>query len=177
MRSPLPRSLQRSYQFTDVLNQFNFPESPAGLVSPPPPPPTATTTTTFTRPRNNTRTDAPPISIPGSGTHLDSTDEADEDELSSEFAKELAKEMHTLMMQQLARGSVEGPADGTDNADRVRQIHEAWEAMLVEGLDGSTSTTGGAPSPSPFQNRLNQVVGKLRESEATLEVRPPSPPV
>jgi len=167
VRSLFGRTLERSYQFTDVLDEFN--QSPARLVSPPAaPPPTATTTTIPTRPRNNTRADARPI-----------LDELGEDELSSEFAKELAKEMHTLLMQQLARGSVphEGPVDGEDDADRVRQFNEAWEAMLVEGLDGSTSTTSGAPPPNPFQNRLNQVVDKLRESEATLEVRPPTVPI
>ena len=169
MGSPQSRVLEGSHQFTDVLDQFNHDESPAGLVSPPPPPPTATTTTTFTRPRNNTRTDAPPISVPGSGANLDPMSEADEDQVSSEFAKELAKEMHTLVMQQLARGP--DPVEGADSAERVRQFNEAWEAMLVEGLDGSTSSTGGAPPPNPFQNRLNQVVDKLRESEATLEVR------
>ncbi|KAF8964821.1 Pex19 protein family-domain-containing protein [Flammula alnicola] len=183
----------------DVLSQFTpgqkgapiqSPLSP--VASPPPPPPSAaSTTTTFGRPRTNTRVDAPPTSIPGSGSYLATADEADEDALSSEFTKELARGMESLMREiaDEAAGSAQGDAaEGEVTEDeRARAFKAAWEAMLVEGMDGNLGDGGlealGETEPSAkakeadagagtggFQDKIKQAMDKLKESESKIKV-------
>lgn len=186
-------------QTPDVLDQFtpaskvNPPQSP--LTSPPPPPPTATTTTTFQRPRTNTRVDALPISVPGSGAkpNLDATTELDEDELSAEFSRELAKGMESLM-REIGAGEGLGP-EGANDEETQRAFKAAWEKMLVEGMDGMggndlagleefmgqdqgiSRNIGGPSAPgtsaeaNDFQNKIKQAMDKLKESESNLQVR------
>lgn len=132
----------------DVLDKF----SPANT-APSAPPPTALPTSSATslpfgnRPRHNTRVDAPPISTPGIGPKLNSTTEVDEAALSEEFARELSKEMENLMKELVtedtagsssnvtAGSNTDGTANMTDE-ERAKAFKAAWEAMLVEELDG-----------------------------------------
>ncbi|KAF8960796.1 Pex19 protein, partial [Flammula alnicola] len=160
------------------------------------PPPSAATTTTFGRPRTNTRVDAPPTSIPGSGSHLAAADEADEDALSSEFAKELAQGMESLMREIAgeAAGSAQGDASGGEvtEEERARAFKAAWEAMLVEGMDGNLgdgglealgetltkdpsakgkeADAGAGAGTGGFQDKIKQAMDKLKESESKIKV-------
>ncbi|KAJ3572439.1 hypothetical protein NP233_g3083 [Leucocoprinus birnbaumii] len=140
-------------EFDDVLEDFGKPTKPIPS-APPPSATTATPSTTFgNRPRNNTRVDAPPISIPGKGPKLPTTTEEeslDEGELRDEFARELAKGMEDLMKEitnGIATGdkttgdaavagdaTAEGGQEMTDEG-RQQAFKAAWEAMLVEGLN------------------------------------------
>ncbi|KAJ7468563.1 Pex19 protein family-domain-containing protein [Mycena latifolia] len=173
----------------DVLDQFSHPPdappasaaalSPTSpLTSPPPPPPTATAPT-FGRPRTNTRVDAPPVSVPGTG-HPATLAEADEDALSADFAAELAKGMESLMREislGTGAGADEASGSGTGSAHDDAALKAAWEAMLVEGMDGLTvsadpaSASASAPAghPADFQAKIKQAMGKLREGEETLQ--------
>ncbi|KDR85803.1 hypothetical protein GALMADRAFT_234894 [Galerina marginata CBS 339.88] len=166
----------------DVLSEFG---PGASSKSPPPaPPPTAATTTTFGRPRNNTRVDAPPPSIPGSGSNLDPADEADEDALSSEFAKELARGMESLMREIAGEAPAAEGTPGSDptEEEQARTLKAAWEAMLVEGMDGNLGEGGSGGLGEPFmkegeaskdggafQDKIKQAMHKLKESESKLQ--------
>ncbi|KAJ3892443.1 Pex19 protein family-domain-containing protein [Lentinula edodes] len=198
----------------DVLSEFTtaslakptstaVPISP--LTSPPPPPPTATFAKA--RPRTNTRVDSAPISIPGTGAlqkevgiteRSEDTDDADyipegpEDEaaLSDAFTKELVKNMQDLM-RELAdektpksdKGN-ENKNEETEEGEAERLMKAAWEAMLIEGMNGmteppplpstskstaaSTSASGGGAASgagSDFQSKIKQTMEKLKESE------------
>ncbi|KAH9476275.1 Peroxisome biogenesis protein 19-1 [Psilocybe cubensis] len=156
----------------DVLSEFNSSSQS--------PPPSAHPIAPHGRPRNNTRVDAPPPSIPGSGSALDPTSEADEDALSSEFAKELALGMESLMREitgEVSKSDVDADGSETTEDERARAFKAAWEAMLIEGMDAniagagdasakkessSTSTAGG------FQDKIKQAMEKLKESETKL---------
>jgi len=167
----------------DVLSQFE-----PGQAPPPAPPPTATTKTGFTRPRNNTRVDARPTSIPGSGdANLGPFSEADEDALSSDFAKELALGMESLMREiageatagkDAAEGASKG--EGISEEERTKVLKAAWEAMLVEGMDANLgeggiagiAENGGkekAAAAGGFQDKIKQAMDKLKESESKFQ--------
>ncbi|KAF5343561.1 hypothetical protein D9758_012968 [Tetrapyrgos nigripes] len=185
----------------DVLSEFND-SKPADStttqspLSPPPvPPPTATATG---RPRTNTRVDQTPRSIPGSSSAvLDSTDEVDEAVLTDEFAKELAKNMEELMRELTTGIDTEKTVDidGKEMTEKEREeetqrlMKAAWEAMLIEGMNGAESEIPGlatgadekgkaTPGPSAsttsepkgdFQSRLKQTMDKLKQSESNLQ--------
>ena len=161
---------------------------PSGL------PPTTTTTTkvqttaTSHRPRNNTRVDALPISIPGSGPELPVTEEQQQDlnenQLQDDFARELAKGMEELMKG--ITNDIATPL-GSDremtDQERAQAIKSAWEAMLMDGMnstndpslgeDARPKTTGSGNIPTPtndFQTRIQQTMNKLKESESDLRV-------
>lgn len=96
-------------------------------------------------------------------------------------------------MRELGSGNVSSTgesADGNNNPERElsseeaeRMFKAAWEAMLVEGMDGASSQTAqkgnpstsatqqgdGAP-PNTFQDQIRQAMNKLRESESNLQV-------
>jgi peroxin-19 len=134
------------------------------------------------------------MSIPGlgSGLDLDTAEELDEDGLSEAFSRELQKGMESLM-RELGNPSSSGSVGDKDhlageqgNEEAERMFKAAWEAMLVEGMDGmvqgsaneksSTSQTGpkagdGEPS-NAFQDQIRQAMDKLRESESNLQVLP-----
>ncbi|KAF9238220.1 Pex19 protein [Melanogaster broomeanus] len=123
---------------------------------------------------------------------LDDLDGQDDD-LANDFNAELAREMESLFKgllpdPQSASGSV-GPGSGDQNetaeakAERERAFTAAWEAMLIEGMDGmmSESSNAGAPassrSPKPkedddFQSRIRSTMNKLKESESGLKTSP-----
>ncbi|TFK32374.1 Pex19 protein, partial [Crucibulum laeve] len=160
------------------------------------PPPTATTTTSFNRPRTNTRVDEPPKSIPGIGNQLDPAAEVDEEALSDEFAKELAKGMESLM-REIAVGPEGVDKLPGDEEEAAKVLKAAWEAMLVDGMNGESGDEGlmrlgellgqdplsGAagkekakapPAPAPvasndFQSKIKQAMDKLKESESNLK--------
>ncbi|TFK18847.1 Pex19-domain-containing protein [Coprinopsis marcescibilis] len=130
----------------DVLDEFNDSKPASGSQAPPPsatfPPPSPNQAQTSGRPRTNTRVDTKPPSVPGVGPPLHSTAEVDEDELSSEFAKELAKGMESLM-RELSGGALpgEGANDGDEGGvkeddEQTKALKAAWEAMLIEGMNG-----------------------------------------
>ncbi|KAL1662086.1 Pex19 protein family-domain-containing protein [Schizophyllum commune] len=162
-----------------------------------PPPPTVERPA-FQRQRTNTRVDTPPVSVPGSGNFpgLDATAEEDEDALTAEFTKELARGMESLM-KELGDDAVKEHAEaGKDMTpeEQERIFKAAWEAMLVEGkgaggedlevLQELLAKTGGqgkegkrpegagasssAPSASDFQAKIRQATQKLRESESSM---------
>ncbi|EDR10787.1 uncharacterized protein LACBIDRAFT_293286 [Laccaria bicolor S238N-H82] len=167
----------------DVLSQFS---SRTGTTAPPP---TATHSTFTNRPRTNTRVDALPISMPGTGAPLDPTTELDEDALSSEFAKELSMGMESLMQEIVAEGKGKKEGGGEKEEERqAKMFKAAWEAMLVEGMngpggeelaellaggeatgarDGKSTTAEGAGGG--FQDKIKQAMDKLKESETNLQ--------
>ncbi|KAK0457681.1 Pex19 protein family-domain-containing protein [Desarmillaria tabescens] len=171
-------------EFDDVLSQFNTANktspSVSPLTSPPPPPPTATTTF-YGRPRTNTLVDLPPKSIPGSTkTALSSmAEDVDENELTAEFTRELAKGMENLM-KELQEEAGHPESEGGTEEERTRLMKAAWEAMLVEGMNGE----GGediqqmmgpdykpkdAGSGGDFQSKIKQTMNKLKQSESDLK--------
>jgi len=79
----------------------------------------------------------PPTSYRDRGEILDPTFELDEEALSSDFAKELAEGMESLMRE--IAGEASGSSDGKDVTEEERNhaFKAAWEAMLVEEMDGN----------------------------------------
>ena len=187
-------SVRNTLAHPDVLAQFtpatrrNLPPSPGGgLVSPPPPPPTATTATAFSRPRTNTRVGAPPISVPGSGPGP-SLESVNEDSLSEAFSRELQKGMESLIRELGNSSSNDGedrPEGELSNEETERRFKTAWEAMLVEEMDGigqgtsgdvksSTSISGTklqeGETSNTFKDQIRQTMDKFREGESNLQV-------
>ncbi|KAJ3988864.1 Pex19 protein family-domain-containing protein [Lentinula detonsa] len=160
------------------------------ITSPPPPPPTATFTKA--RPRTNTRVDSAPISVPGRGSFEDTDDHPEGPEheaaLSDAFTTELVKNMQDLMRELADEKSTEtGGGEEANEAgtegEAERLMKAAWEAMLIEGMNGMTETgTETAPSTSAaasistssatgsdFQNKIKQTMEKLKESEDNMQ--------
>ncbi|KAJ7183105.1 Pex19 protein family-domain-containing protein [Mycena filopes] len=154
----------------DVLEQFSAAKPEQSPVQP-----------TFSgRPRTNTRVDGPPIPVPGNGLTgvAEGEEEPDADALAADFAAELAKGMESLMRE--ISGGGEGSAAGQGSSPGVADeaaLKAAWEAMLIEGMDGMTAATGAATDASKdtgegagdFQAKIRQAMGKLREGEETLQ--------
>ncbi|KAJ7145899.1 Pex19 protein family-domain-containing protein [Mycena epipterygia] len=180
MAPPLTLDADDLDDLDDVLDQFSRPPDAAAtdalptspLTSPPPPPPTATVQT-FGRPRTNTRVDAPPLPAPGNGLPNVKEGDEDADALTADFAAELARGMESLMREiagEAGAASGSGSGAGPDEA----ALKAAWEAMLVEGMDGMPDASKGkvpgtdAP-PADFQAKIQQAMGKLREGEETLQ--------
>jgi peroxin-19 len=132
---------------SDVLDQFTPPP-------PKPPPPSAT--------------------IPASAFPI--TSPPDDDDLNSEFAKELQKGMESLMREM---GGLGGGADGDGVLDgaggfgggkktakekeQERAFRAAWEAMLVEGMDGMVAPSSSALAPTSASPSASGVPGKENE--------------
>ncbi|KAF8992823.1 Pex19 protein family-domain-containing protein [Cyathus striatus] len=174
-------------ELDDVLDEFTSP----------PPPPNTSLSPTFkntTRPRTNTRVDAPPKSIPSLPLHpaLAEQDE-DEDAMSAEFTKELARGMESLMREITSgevddgRGKEKGTGEGNEEEERTKAFKAAWEAMLLEGeggLAGLKDVLGEEnkpqagvkakepPATGDFQSRLKQAMEKIKESESDLQTGP-----
>ncbi|KAJ7938205.1 Pex19 protein family-domain-containing protein [Mycena leptocephala] len=164
--------------------QLAVPTSP--LTSPPPPPPTATLSSfarsntgtgppTFAgqpgfsgRPRTNTRVDAPPVPAPGNGLpQLAEGDEA----LAEDFAAELARGMESLM-REIAAGSGSTSEDAGAAPDEAA-LKAAWEAMLIEGMDGLSASAPTSPETAgaegDFQSKIRAAMNKVNEGESTLQ--------
>ncbi|KAF7297168.1 hypothetical protein MIND_00949900 [Mycena indigotica] len=176
--------------WTDVLEQFSRQPEPQSatsevgptspVTSPPPPPPTATASTfSGGRPRTNTRVDAPPVPMPGNGpgfAGLAGVTEEDGDALAADFAAELAKGMESLMRE------ISGPTEGSSSEGgplpNEEELKAAWEAMLIESMNGLTEGANGGPAASSngadsaandFQAKIKQAMGKLKEGEDALK--------
>lgn len=149
-------------ELDDVLSEFN------------PPPSESPTKPTLGRKRTNTRVDQAPVSIPGVPS-AEATSEADEALLNDEFAKELAKNMEELMKDLVANGESEEPVDSKEDGDKETQrvLKAAWEAMLIEGMDGMTGSGQDAEDKGKgtgdFQSRIKQTMDKLKESEDNIK--------
>lgn len=76
--------------------------------------------------------------------------------------------MESLMREIGGSAGASGSGAGQDEA----ALKAAWEAMLVEGMDGvaGEATTAAADESSDFQRKIQQAMGKLREGEETLQV-------
>jgi len=150
---------------TDVLDQF----SPNPILAPPP-------TSTLGppgegRPRQNTRVGAPPPSLPGSsGSKLDLTAEANEDDLSEEFTRELAKGMENLMKD--LEGNSSTGEDGKLDEEKQKALRAAWEAMLLDSDSGSGGQRHSDHERTgvDFKARLKNAMNNLKESESKLQV-------
>jgi peroxin-19 len=165
-----------------VLSEFNPPTKSSA------PPNASSGKSGFGRKRTNTRVDQPPVSIPGSGVFNGTsaaTDELDEAALSDEFARELAKNMEELMKELVTEGESSaksgGPETEEDKEKEAQRIMKAaWEAMLVEGMNGITDEGGsednsasrseGPSNSGDFQSKIKQTMDKLKESESNLKV-------
>lgn len=180
---------------TDVLDEFD-------TASPP-----LTTNKQYNRPRTNTRVDAPPVSVPGTGrlsntaNALNTTAEADNEEaLSADFAKELAKGMENLMRDLMASDPLISEANAKGAKDKAatmkndastesereaeKLLEAAWQKLLLEGVEGLAAEKGGVnggvssstksdeaqPSTTDFQQKIRQAAERLRESESNLKV-------
>ncbi|KAF9033722.1 hypothetical protein BDZ89DRAFT_1100875 [Hymenopellis radicata] len=149
--------------FDDVLDEFNTKAPPPSAALP------------STRPRTNTRVDLAPPSLPGA-PKLGATNEVQEDELSSDFARELAKGMESLMKE---LGSQASAPAGEMDEEQERQLKAAWEAMLVEGMNGEGSTSGLGTEYKPeaggakdFQSTIQETMRKLKEGDASVATDP-----
>ncbi|KAG7441538.1 Pex19-domain-containing protein [Guyanagaster necrorhizus] len=166
----------------DVLSQFNIPRTSPPSISPPPPPPPTATTTFSERPHTNTLVDLPPKSILGSAkTELGSmAEDLDEDELTTEFTRELVKGMEDLM-RELQVEAGHSDSQGDTEEDRIGLLKAAWEAMLVEGMNGEGGEDvqqmmgpdykpkDAGRSGGDFQSKVKQTMDKLKQSESDLK--------
>jgi peroxin-19 len=115
---------------------------------------------------------------------LDPAAEVDEDALSADFAKELAKGMESLM-QELG-GIDKGQSDETEPSEEEKEAAQkafaaAWEAMLTEGMDGMTEPIGQPLGPegvkgtteteTDFAKKIRETMEHLKQSESNLQVR------
>lgn len=101
--------------------------------------------------------------------------------LTDDFADRLAEEMTSLF-----KGLGIEPDAGSEGADgsaNREQLAAAWEAMLVEGMNGMSEPAGARPSadassPKPkdadFQSRIRSTMNKLKESETGLKSSDPA---
>ncbi|KAG1731749.1 Pex19-domain-containing protein [Suillus lakei] len=99
----------------------------------------------------------------------------------ADFAKELAEGMESLWRGIAQQGVSEGAGNEDETSEqgeeRERALAAAWEAMLIEGMDGSIdpSPTQEAPiapktgEKDDFQSRIRNTMNKLKESESGLK--------
>jgi len=96
--------------------------------------------------------------------------ESSDTELETQFSKEME-----ALFKELGIGPREGSEGAGGNAEQQRQFAAAWEAMLVEGMNGMTDTSAeDASSPrlkgdGDFQSKIHSTMNKLRESESGLQ--------
>ena len=76
----------------------------------------------------------------------------------------------------LNEGSGEESETSNQNKERERSLAAAWEAMLIEGMDGSlpreasdAPTVPKATEKDDFQSRIRNTMNKLKESESGLK--------
>ncbi|KAJ8514481.1 hypothetical protein ONZ45_g7977 [Pleurotus djamor] len=134
--------------------------------------PLPTTTATRvgpTRPRHNTRVeDAPPTQhAKATGGGLEAP--AEEDEIADAFARELSKGMESLMRELVTDNSSDpDKGEGAGEADE-ETMKKAWEAMLVEGMNGlmdPENVEAGSSKPSQeFQSKIRQTMHKMKEQD------------
>lgn len=120
---------------------------------------------------------------------MDPANEVDEDALASDFAKELAKGMESLMNE---LGGIEKPPTEEDprseeeKLEAAKAFTAAWEALLVDGMNGMSEPTGQPLGPdgvkpasisgsssepeTDFAKKIRETMAHLKESESTLQV-------
>ncbi|KAG7095021.1 hypothetical protein E1B28_005815 [Marasmius oreades] len=172
-------------ELDDVLPEFNSP--------PTAPLPHLPQKTTLGRKRTNTRVDQPPVSIPGeptTSTNQGQVADGDGDVLSDEFAKELEKLMKELVVAHGdEKGEASGSGDGKEDQEAQKVFKAAWEAMLIEEMNGMASGGSGEEGvdvdedkdkgkgvTGDFQSRIKQTMNKLKESEDNLKAGSSSAP-
>ncbi|KAH7908723.1 Pex19-domain-containing protein [Hygrophoropsis aurantiaca] len=156
----------------DVLDQF----SPSQSIPP---------ATSSVPPQSTTSASAKSPVPPSSATKGDP-------DITPDFASELARGMESLMREMgadfdpedLSAGTNHGVVEETpqEKEARERAFAAAWEAMLIEGMDGMVdpalkSATTAAPGSSSeglenvdgYQSRIRAAANKLKESESTLK--------
>lgn len=125
------------------------------------------------------------MSVPGSGgAGLDAADELDEEALTSDFAKELAKGMEDLMKEisggASADDSTTEPGSEEDEAAK-KALKAAFEAMLIAEMNGmdvpegqTLADDGVKPGPSTapgktedFQKKIRETMDRLKQSESS----------
>lgn len=98
-------------------------------------------------------------------------------DIEADFAKELAEGMESLW-RDIAQHEGSGKENETSGQtqERERSLAAAWEAMLIEGLDGSppqgvsdVSAVPRAAEKDNFQSRIRNTMNKLKESESGLK--------
>jgi hypothetical protein len=104
-------------------------------------------------------------------------DEALDEELAQAFAKEMASFMNELGRAEsdAAATSATADDDATDG-ERRRAMMAAWEAMLVEGMDGAAQERegqaagpGAGAEEDAFQKTIREAMSKMKRSEQTLQ--------
>ncbi|OAX36256.1 Pex19-domain-containing protein [Rhizopogon vinicolor AM-OR11-026] len=145
----------------DVLDQFNPTTAPASSLSRPP----------ASSPAVNESTSSKASQPKPSSSDVD---------LEPDFAKELAEGMESLWRDIAKHGlnKDSGKEDETSDQreERERSLAAAWEAMLIEGMDGSLQHgTSDAPTvlkageKDNFQSHIRNTMNKLKESESGLK--------
>lgn len=157
----------------DVLDQFTPSKVPASSSS---------------QPSTPTSTSSPAVNVPTSSQASKQKPSSANADFGAEFAKSLAEEMESLWrdiaQQEVNEGLNDEDEDETSEQreERERTLAAAWEAMLIEGMDGSAdpSLTQGAPiapktgEKDGFQSRIRNTMNKLKESESGLKSSDPS---
>ncbi|KAI0354082.1 Pex19-domain-containing protein [Trametes cingulata] len=165
----------------DVLEQFKAPPKPAAKA--------ATAATSSVSPTPPTKE--------GSSSQAPTTQSSAEKKpdpfglegLDDDFARELTKGMESLF-RDIAQGAgledipnLAEAEDGTTDEERAKAFKAAWEAMLVEGMNGAMSaeevaskgkaaeaaTGSSAPAPSgstdSFQDNIRKAMERMKESD------------
>ena len=152
----------------DIVDEFDEGTSvPKSKMPPPPPPPSKEASIAF----SPTQTKQPDLSKLTQPTK-------DEDTMPEDLAKELAEGMEKLMRELAGSSSSPAPED----AEEARKRAEAWEKLLVDGMDGAGPSSdpntrrkvGTEKSGSPedaFQASILQAMEKLKNSDTALHVR------
>ncbi|EIN05462.1 Pex19 protein, partial [Punctularia strigosozonata HHB-11173 SS5] len=110
----------------------------------------------------------------------------DDDGLDSDFARAFAKEMESFMKdlggQHPGATGVAGTGQegGGESSDVEKErLMAAWEAMLVEGMNGMSegAPTGTVPAEdNDFQKTIRETMDKMKQSEEALKEADNAPP-
>jgi hypothetical protein len=108
--------------------------------------------------------------VPAPGNGLPQLAEGDE-ALAEDFAAELARGMESLM-REIAAGSGSTSEDAGAGPDEAA-LKAAWEAMLIEGMDGLSASAPTSPETTSaegdFQSKIRAAMNKVNEGESTLQ--------
>ncbi|KAI0266429.1 Pex19 protein family-domain-containing protein [Gloeopeniophorella convolvens] len=106
----------------------------------------------------------------------------------TDFAQEFARQMESMLRElatpesasNVASGSGATAAEG-DDTERDKAFRAAWEAMLVEGMDGalgglSEGKDVADTSEDAFQKNVREAMERLHKSDANLQADASAPP-
>ncbi|KAI0367286.1 Pex19-domain-containing protein [Pilatotrama ljubarskyi] len=165
----------------DVLEQFSAPPKPAAKVAaasassaPQTPPVKEKPSTQSPAPQSASHKKPDPFGLEG---------------LDDDFARELTKGMESLFRDIAEGAGLEDIPDlakieeGTTDEERAKAFKAAWEAMLVEGMNGAMSAeevaekgkgaegAAGSSAPAPsgstdsFQDNIRKAMDRMKESD------------